>query len=289
MKRTFILGLILLVPVWASADDFVIDDAAINSGFSEKLGKMVDEGKSLPGKKVSAMLNKAAGSQIAMPAAGTPCAVTDGKSIYANCKRAVVAIGSVYKCGKCDHWHLGSFATGWVFSPDGLIVTNFHVLDTSNDNVMGVMTADGEVFAIKEVLAGDKAGDAAIFRIDTRGKTLPFLELGESVAPGEDVQIISHPKGRFFFLSRGVVSRFHRQKERGGKAVWMSVTADYAVGSSGGPVFNGKGQVVGMVSSTSPALAEEAKGKTARADTIQMVFKDCTSLTTLRGLLRNTP
>lgn len=288
--RLLALAILPLLPSVLRADDFIIDDAAIKSAFSEKLGKMVDAGKSLPGKEVSGMLNKRAGSKIAEPVGGEPCTVAEGKPVYANCKPAVVAIGSVYKCGKCAHWHLGSFATGWIFSPDGLIVTNFHVLDKNDANTMGVMTADGEVFAIKEVLAGDKAGDAAIFRIDTGGKSLPFLRLADGVAPGEDVQIISHPKGRFYFLSRGVVSRFQRQKGRNnGNAVWMSVTADYAVGSSGGPVFNPKGEVVGMVSSTSPALTDEGKGKATHGENVQMVFKDCVSLDTLRGMIRKAP
>jgi hypothetical protein len=64
----------------------------------------------------------------------------------------------------------------------------------------------------------------------------------------------------------------------------MSVTADYAVGSSGGPVFNSSGDVVGMVSRT---YTTQASKKHRRHDSFgnQMVFKDCVSLDTILGLI----
>ena len=69
--------------------------------------------------------------------------------------------------------------------------------------------------------------------------------------------------------------------------VWMSVTADYAVGSSGGPVFNTNGDVVGMVArtySTQPAKNHHRHDSFGN----QMVFKDCVSLDTILGLIENT-
>ena len=64
----------------------------------------------------------------------------------------------------------------------------------------------------------------------------------------------------------------------------MSVTADYAVGSSGGPVFNSQGDVVGMVSRT---YSTKASKNHRRHDSLgnQMVFKDCVSLDTILSLI----
>jgi S1-C subfamily serine protease len=119
--------------------------------------------------------------------------------------------------------------------------------------------------------------------------------------------------GRYWCLTEGVVSRFHRQQKATGdaipavdgnaplandaraasgtKPVWMSITADYTIGSSGGPVFNPAGEVVGMVSRTvtsSQTKPENANRRRPLAgETI--VFKDCVSTETLHKLLSGHP
>ena len=281
---------VVLLGCTVRADDFVIDDSALSKDFAHKLGAMVDKGQSINGKKAGEMLKSVVGKKLQLPEAPQPCSLDGEGSVYERCLPAIVAIGSVYNCGKCKDWHLGGFATGWILSSDGLIITNHHVLEKEDTNTLGVMTVDGSVYPLKEILASDKAGDAAVFRIDTLGKKLPYLRIAADSTVGEEISVISHPKGRFYCLSEGVVSRFHsRANNAGGKAVWMSVTADYAVGSSGGPVLNENGEVVGMVSSTltattgGPRRGEAAKQPSAA---VQMVFKDCVSLATLRGLFK---
>jgi S1-C subfamily serine protease len=291
MKPIFsrFLAAVLLLGGTIRADDLVIDDASLSKDFAHKLGAMVDQGKSINGKKAGEMLKAVVGKKIDLPKAPQPCSMEGEGTLYERCLPAIVVIGSVYKCGKCNDWHLGAFATGWVLSSDGLIVTNHHVLEKDDANTLGVMTADGAVYPLKEILAADKAGDAAVFRVDTLGKKLPYLRIAAGSKVGEEISIISHPKGRFYCLSEGIVSRLHTRggTKDGKKAVWMSVTADYAVGSSGGPVFNENGEVVGMVASTLTATSGAPRGG-AKAQpgsaAVQMVFKDCVSLATLRGL-----
>jgi len=64
---------------------------------------------------------------------------------------------------------------------------------------------------------------------------------------GNAATIISNPQGRFFTLSQGRVSRYHMSSKG---VPMMNVTADYAKGSSGGPIFNDRGDVIGLVSNT---------------------------------------
>lgn len=284
-------SILVLLGCFVRADDLVIDDTALSKDFAHKLAAMVGKGQSINGKQAGEMLKAAVGKKIPLPEAQQPCSLDGDGSIYERCLPAVVAIGSVYNCGKCKDWHLGAFATGWILSSDGLIVTNHHVLEKEDANTLGVMTLDGSVYPIKEILATNKTGDAVVFRIDTSGKKLPYLRIAAGSKVGEEVSVISHPKGRFYCLSEGIISRFHTRgaANDGKKAVWMSVTADYAVGSSGGPVLNESGEVVGMVSSTSTATSGGARaGENAKqgAATVQMVFKDCVSLATLRGLFQ---
>lgn len=167
------------------------------------------------------------------------------------------------------------------------------------DAVLPAVVAVGSVYAVTGVAAADAGGDAAVVRIDGRGHEFPCLGIAPAPASGTPVSVISHPRGRFYCLTEGVVSRYHRQRRQdrddaaapGPPAVWMSVTADYAMGSSGGPVFDAAGRVVGMVSRTAtlsprprPAGAGNADGP-AQPSTPQMIFKDCVSAQTLQRLL----
>jgi serine protease Do len=203
-------------------------------------------------------------------------------------RQAVVVIGSISKCEECPDWHMDSVSAGWFITPDGLVATNYHVLEDEEAEQLGVMTADGRVFRIKEVVAADRHGDAAILRLQANGEQWAWLPLADAAVPGEEARILSHPDGRFYSLSRGIVSRLHRApaEEDGEPRVWTTVTADFGAGSSGAPVLNDRGEVIGMVSSTAVLLADPEEGKDPAAEDVQMVFKDCVSLETMRGLLQ---
>lgn len=282
----------------------VVDDAAIARRFVEGLAAVVGEGDgaTLTSEQAARQLATAAGKQASLPLAETLCTLTPDKSLYEAVTPAIVVVGSIYKCGNCADWHLGGMASGWILSADGLVVTNHHVLAESTGHRFGAMTADGTVYPITRVVAADEPGDAVIVRINSKGNRLPSLTLGKPAACGDTVTVISHPAGRFYSLTTGVVSRYHRQPAEPTKTppaqsradhttdrpVWMSVTADYAVGSSGGPVFDEMGGVVGMVSRT---YSSQAGRNHRRQGTLgeQMVFKDCVSLDTLQGLIRPAP
>lgn len=271
----------------------VVDDADLSRRFVAGLERIVEAGDAtaapLGSQAAAEQLVAAEGRRVRVPPTATPCSLGTDRSLYDTVRPAVVIVGSIYQCGKCNDWHLGGLASGWIVSDMGLVVTNHHVFGREPSHRFGVMTADGEVYAVTEVLAGDAAGDAAVVRINTRGRRMPCLLLGREPDCGDGVTVISHPTGRFYCLTEGVVSRFHRQPVAGqadGSAVWMSVTADYALGSSGGPVFDTAGEVVGMVSRTFSSRRRRGKpDPSPSAPTEQMVFKDCVSLETLRRLI----
>ena len=300
-------------PVRAIASP-VFDDEHLTHTFLHGLAALASSDSILTGARAEEEVPGSIGRGVPLPIAATPCHRTDEKPLYDSVVPAVVAISSVYKCERCSDWHLGGSGSGWLLSPDGLVVTNHHVIQRDAGHRMGVMTADGEVYAITEVVAADPVGDAVVVRIDTRGRKLPFLAVGSSPDCGTEVSVVSHPVGRYWCLTEGVVSRFHKQQQASGdavptvdgnalsagharaasatKPVWMSITADYTIGSSGGPVFNPTGEVVGMVSRT--VTSSQAKPDNTRArrkplagETI--VFKDCVSTETLHRLLSGHP
>jgi S1-C subfamily serine protease len=282
--KALVPALAIVQPLFAA--DPVIDDQALNEQFSKALGEFAEKDIPIQIRQAREILAEAEAKPVSIAAPAAPITVAPDASIYAACLPAVVAVGSVYDCGKCDNWHIGGFATGWIASADGIVVTNHHVLDRQQPHPLGVMTADGAVFPVVEVLGWDKNADIAVVRVDTGGKQLPHLSLAENVSVGDKAFVISNPKRRFFVHTSGVVSRFHYMPRPKGveRPVFMSITADYAVGSSGGPVLSERGEVIGMVASTMTATADRPPAEEGgeRRELVQMVFKDCVALQELR-------
>jgi hypothetical protein len=132
--------------------------------------------------------------------------------------------------------------TGFVVSANGVIVTNYHVIATGN--VAVVKFPDGTVLTVDGVLAADKVRDLAIIKI--HGKSFRTLTLGNSdhIQVGEEVVAIGNPLGLELTVSNGILSAVRTDKEEGGKL--LQVTAPISPGSSGGPLFNMAGEVIGI-------------------------------------------
>ena len=185
----------------------------------------------------------------ARAATGAPLA---GTEIYRRGAQAAVLIGASYKCDKCSKWH-NTLASGFAVAADGVIAINHHVAATANAEAMGVMTADGRFFPVREVLAADKAHDVALLRVDA--KDLAFLPLRDDAPAGTPILCYSHPASTFGCVSEGLITRYFKMNETDRKgSVFMQTTADYARGSSGGPILDHYGNAVGMVASTSPVF-----------------------------------
>ena len=141
--------------------------------------------------------------------------------------------------------------------------------------------------SVQEILAADSLNDIAIFRIPARGLQPLALAIDEPV--GKKVCVISHPDRQFYTFTQGQISRYtvQRDEAKGPGVNYMCITADYAKGSSGGPVLNENGAVIGMVCSTRTTYYGE-KNKDPDDD-VQMVVKFCIPGESIRHLLRKTP
>lgn len=219
--------------------------------------------------------------------AGAPL---DGAEIYRRAARSAVLIGSAYKCDKCTKWH-NTLATGFAVTPDGVIATNHHVAAGASGEAMGVMTADGRFFPVAEILATNKAQDVALLRVDA--KDLSFLPLRDDAPAGTAIRCYSHPANTFGCISEGIITRyFHMNEPERNGAVFMQITADYARGSSGGPILDDFGNAVGMVASTSPVFtvppvpAAGTKETKAATPSQQMVRHNCATARALLDLTR---
>jgi tetratricopeptide (TPR) repeat protein len=123
------------------------------------------------------------------------------------------------------------------------VVTNYHVLAGSTSAT--VAFTDGSTAVIQSVVAASNPKDIAIVDVLTGNR--PALHLGNEldVKVGETVYAIGAPKGLTASLSSGLVSAF---REDEGEFL-IQITAPIAAGSSGGPLFNGQGRVIGITTS----------------------------------------
>ncbi len=194
-----------------------------------------------------------------------PTKKLDAEMVYARARPGVVIIGAIPKGENRHHAH-PVFVSGFVIHKDGMIVSNAHVLKAfQNMKAVGVMTSDGRVFPIKAVLAADSLNDAVVLKIEATNLTP--LPLARGVPVGATVYCLSHPlinstgtENAFFAFTRGIVSGRYRSRLMGKTPVnVLTITADYAQGSSGGPILDECGAVVGMVCQTL-AIEDENRG-----------------------------
>ena len=134
--------------------------------------------------------------------------------------------------------------TGFLVNTSGVIVTNYHVIQEGN--VAVVKLSDGTALPVDGVLAADKVRDLAVIKV--HGKTFRTLTLGNSdhVQVGEEVVAIGNPLGLELTVSNGILSGVRTVEKEGGN--FLQITAPISHGSSGGPLFNMQGEVVGITS-----------------------------------------
>jgi serine protease Do len=133
--------------------------------------------------------------------------------------------------------------SGFIISADGLILTNAHVVRDAKE--VTVKLSDRSEYAAK-VLGSDPVTDVAVLRIEAKG--LPTVRLGDpkQLAVGDPVLAIGAPFGFEQTATQGIVSAKGRSLP--GDAVVPFIQTDAAVnpGNSGGPLFSGNGEVVGI-------------------------------------------
>lgn len=182
------------------------------------------------------LLCAACGGATANSPAG-PAAPAAGRRALTPKEIAEIALPSVVLIKAGD-----SLGTGFVVWKDGRIVTNLHVIAGAKEAT--VIMQDGKQYAEVEVLAADSVHDLAVIRI--RAKDLPVLALGDSkaVKPGEHVVAIGHPLGLGNTVSDGLVSAV---RDAAPQVSVLQISVPVSPGSSGGPLFNDRGEVVGVV------------------------------------------
>lgn len=133
--------------------------------------------------------------------------------------------------------------SGFIIDPNGIILTNNHVVDGADE--VTVHLTDKREFKAK-VLGTDPKTDIAVIKIE--GKDLPVVKLGksENVSVGEWVAAIGAPFGLDNTVTAGIVSAKSRNLPDEQFVPFIQTDVAVNPGNSGGPLFNMKGEVIGI-------------------------------------------
>ncbi len=139
--------------------------------------------------------------------------------------------------------------SGFIIDASGYLLTNNHVVEGAEK--IEVHLLDGRTFSAK-LVGTDPATDVALLKLDAGGESLPIVPLGDSdsLQIGDFVAAIGNPLGLAHTLTTGIVSAKGRRDvhpdQRIKYADFIQTDASINPGNSGGPLFNLRGEVVGI-------------------------------------------
>jgi S1-C subfamily serine protease len=251
----------------AHAEDsptMAVNDRRLIGRLMNETSRLKEAGRTV---KIAALIEQLKTARCRLDLATPPKEIISAEALYERAKESVVVVGGPYKCEKCGKIHMAT-ASAFVIAA-GACVTSYHVVDEPKKETLVVMTFDGRVLPVKGVLAASKADDVAILQVE--GLNSKPLALAPGAPVGSRVRVIGHPDGRFYALTEGIVSRYLTLRRGEADVAMMAITADFARGSSGAPVLNECGAVVGIAATTHSVYYDESGAR----ENLQMVVKQC--------------
>lgn len=167
--------------------------------------------------------------------------------------------GNPYNMGQPQEQEVFSLGSGFIIEADGFIITNNHVVDEAHE--ITVTLPDHSKYKAK-IIGRDKKTDLALLKVDAK-KDLPYVPLGDSDAMrvGDWVIAIGNPFGLGGSVTQGIISARQRNINSGPFDDFLQTDAPINRGNSGGPLFNTKGEVIGIASAIfSPSMGGGSVG-----------------------------
>ncbi|TDQ76308.1 S1 family peptidase [Sphingobacterium yanglingense] len=264
------------------------DQQEITNNFELKTEELLKSSKYITTEQAAKELLAVEGKKVKMPLVQPRKKVLDAAEIAALIQPSFVSFASAYDCGNCHRTHLNT-ASGYIISEDGLIATNHHVIEGYIDSkngknlAMSIQTSNGDVYLVEEIVSCFKDADLAIVRVDTKGKKLTPLPLGNTAKVGENVFVMSNPAPMINYFSTGKVARnYIESASKSERLPQTDITADYAAGSSGAPIVDQYGNLISTVSSTRSIYYDMREQKN-----LQMVVKNTKPVVLLKELILN--
>ena len=190
---------------------------------------------------------------VVMPVADTGSARLEPAQIYELACSQVVGITTSYStAGYFGGVRSGTISgSGFILTEDGYIVTNYHVIQTAEqaDLPITVVLYDGSEYEAS-IVGSEEINDLAVLKIDAAGLNPVSFGNSDALSVGEEIYVVGNPLGELeFSMSTGHVSALNRKISTEGADNISMFQLDAAVnpGNSGGPVYNARGEVVGVV------------------------------------------
>ncbi len=221
--------------------------------------------------KIAELEKKIGSINTGVSVSGSPVAVGEGLTpaqVYAKNVNAVVMIYNKMPGGT-------STGSGFVLTQDGYVVTNHHVVE--GDGKLSVTMTDGRNFAAT-LVGSDDTNDVALLKIEAVDLQAVTLGSSSDLIVGDQVVAIGNPLGELTStLTVGYISAKERDVNTEGFAINMLQT-DAAInsGNSGGPLFNMKGEVVGIT--TAKYSGTSSSGATIEGVGFAIPIDDVTGL-----------
>lgn len=171
-------------------------------------------------------------------AANAPAPQVRKLSVKENIQNNLPATVTIYMAGEEG----GGQGSGVVVRSDGLIITCFHVIDDIREGV--VHFPDGKTYPIAEVLAVDPVNDIALIRVNGSGFKPVRLQKTNKIEIGDEIVAIGSPRGEETTVSTGIISSVRKESNK------LQFTAPISNGSSGGPLFNNYGELIGIAAAS---------------------------------------
>lgn len=188
-----------------------------------------------------------------MPASGVPAgSLAEGEGLtpgqlYSLCVDSVVAISSsIESTGYYGNTGVSS-GSGFILSEDGYILTNYHVVEDATQ--ITVITHDGQEYPAELVGFDSSANDLAVLKVEATGLKAAAIGSSEKLVIGDMVAAIGNPLGELNATQTiGYVSGIGREVATGSLTTISMIQTDAAInpGNSGGPLFNMRGEVIGI-------------------------------------------
>lgn len=180
---------------------------------------------------------------------------------------SVVSITTTQYAQRAGTEVASGYGSGFVYSADGLIATNNHVVEGAG-RIYVTLNGDEQQYEA-EIVATDSYSDLAILKIDKTGLTPVKFGSSSSLRLGDTVFVIGSPYNGLFAnsVSSGIVSGLNREMVLN-SATQTFIQTDAAVnpGNSGGPMFNANGELVGII--TRKSMLSTVTGETTSIEGI---------------------
>ena len=296
MLRVLVFLVLLQFAAVGADDRFVVDDEAFVENATAAAKALHAEGKLVSFEKLRAQLDRKS-CELQLPAPRTEKLTP--REVHRLMRNSTVAVASFSKCAKCNDWHFDS-ASGFV-AADGVVSTSEHVVNFEDadmkEGFLVIAESNGAVHAVTEILASNDDSDTCLLRVP--GLALKPLALNPAAQVGDHLYCLSHPDGNHWMFTEGMLSRFFinrepsadagkpAKKEKLKPSLYINITAEYSPGSSGAPVVDECGNVVGQVQSITSSLEEEEgeKGKSVTTS-YGMPLRSCVSAEEIGKLVR---